>query len=155
MARHLNSVDPDLTAFQRRGGKLILYHGWSDAAIPATNAVNYYDSVIAKMGAKSAGDFVRLYMAPGMEHCTGGAGPNSFGQAGTPNGDRFHNVDAALEAWVEQGTAPDRIMATKYKINNDAKSGVVRTRPLCSWPEVARYGGSGSTDDAANFVCAK
>ena len=155
MARYLNSTNPDLSAFQKRGGKLILYHGWADAAIPAVNAINYYDSVISKMGAKNAGAFVRLYMVPGMEHCGGGAGPNAFGQGGTPNGDRFHSIDAALEAWVEQGTAPDRLIATKYKTGADPKSGVVRTRPLCSWPQVAVYKGSGSTDDADNFVCGK
>jgi feruloyl esterase len=94
-------------------------------------------------------------MVPGMEHCSGGAGPNAFGQGGTPNGDRFHSIDAALEAWVEQGTAPDRLIATKYKINADSKSGVARTRPLCAWPQVAVYKGSRSTEDAANFVCGK
>ena len=155
MARHLNSTNPDLSAFQKRGGRLILYHGWADAAISPVNSINYHDSVISKMGANNAGAFVRLYMAPGMEHCGGGAGPNAFGQGGTPDGDRFHSIDAALEAWVEQGTAPDRIIATKYKTNADPKSGVVRTRPLCPWPQVAKYNGSGSTDDAANFVCGR
>ena len=155
MARHLNATDPDLSAFQKRGGKLILYHGWADAAIPAVNAINYFDSVVSKMGANTAREFSRLYMVPGMEHCGGGAGPNVFGQAGTPNADRFHNIDAALEAWVEQGTAPDRIIATKYKTNSDPKSGMTRTRPLCPWPQIAKYRGSGSTDDEANFVCGK
>ncbi len=155
MARYLNSTSPDLSEFQKRGGKLILYHGWSDAAIPAVNAINYYDSVNSKMGESNAAGFVRLYMVPGMEHCAGGLGPNAFGQGGTPNGDRFHSVDAALEAWVEQGIAPDRIIATKYEVNNDAKSAVVRTRPLCPWPQVAKYKGAGSTDDAASFVCGK
>jgi hypothetical protein len=155
MSSDLNSTNPELSAFHKRGGKLILYHGWADAAIPAANAINYYDSIIAKMGPDNAVAFVRLYMVPGMEHCAGGAGPNAFGQGSTPNGDRFHSIDAALEAWVEQGIAPDRIVATKYKINTDPKSGVLRTRPLCVWPQVAQYKGSGSTDDAANFVCAK
>jgi feruloyl esterase len=155
MARHLNSTNPDLSAFQKRGGKLILYHGWADAAIPAVNAINYFDSVVSKMGANQAGAFLRLYMVPGMEHCSGGAGPNAFGQGGTPDGDPLHSIDAALEAWVEQGTAPDQIIATKYKINTDPKSGVARTRPLCPWPQIAKYKGSGSTDDAANFACGK
>ncbi len=152
MASYLNATNPDLSAFQKRGGKLILYHGWADAAIPAVNAINYYDSVVTKMGATKAAGFVRLYMVPGMEHCGGGAGPNVFGQAGTPNGDRFHSVDAALESWVEQGIAPDRIIATKYQ-SNDQRIGIERTRPLCVWPQVAKYKGSGSTDDAANFEC--
>jgi hypothetical protein len=155
VGRYLNATDPDLTAFQKRGGKLILYHGWADAAIPAVNAIDYYDNVQARMGAANANTFVRLYMVPGMEHCAGGLGPNFFGQFGTPGADRFHSIDAALEAWVEQGTAPDQIIATKFQNNNDPRSGVVRTRPLCVWPQVAKYKGTGSTDEAANFVCAK
>ena len=93
-------------------------------------------------------------MVPGMEHCAGGPGPSSFGQLATPDGDRFHSLDAALEAWVEQGTAPAEIIATKYN-SADPKSGVARTRPLCPWPHVAKYKGTGSTDDAANFACSK
>ena len=155
MARQLNATNPDLSAFQKRGGKLILYHGWTDAAIPAVNAVNYFDSVVTKMGASTSSAFLRLYMVPGMEHCGGGAGPNAFGQGGTPDGDRFHSIDAALEAWVEQGIAPDQLIATKYKTNFNPQSGTVRTRPLCAWPQTAKYKGSGSTDDAANFSCGK
>jgi feruloyl esterase len=141
----LNATDPDLQRFQQRGGKLILYHGWSDAAIPPVNAINYYQSVVAKMGAGNTGPFLRLYMVPGMQHCGGGPGPNSFGQSGVAQGDPLHDVDAALERWVEQGVAPDYVIAT----------GGNRTRPLCPYPEVARWKGSGSTDDAANFTCAK
>ena len=155
MARFLNATEPDLSAFQKRGGKLILYHGWSDAAIPAVSTIKYYESVISKMGAAPSSAFIRLYMVPGMEHCGGGAGPNSFGQGLKTSGDRFHNIDAALEAWVEQGMAPDRIIATKYEINTDAKSPIARTRPLCAWPEVAQYKGSGSSDEAASFLCRK
>ncbi len=155
LAKYLNATDPDLSAFEKRGGKLILYHGWADAAIPAVSTINYYDSVLSKMGASKAEFFLRLYMVPGMEHCGGGAGPNYFGQFGTPNADTFHNIDAALEAWVEQGTAPAEIIATRYRTNTDPHSGVVRTRPLCVWPQVARYKGTGSTDEAANFTCAK
>ncbi|MEO8128988.1 MAG: tannase/feruloyl esterase family alpha/beta hydrolase [Bryobacteraceae bacterium] len=155
MAKHLNAINPDLREFQKRGGKLILYHGWADAAIPAVNAINYYDSVVSKMGGSAANGFVRLYMVPGMEHCGGGAGPNAFGQGITPDGDRLHSIDAALEAWVEQGTAPNQLIATKYKTGADRNSGITRTRPLCAWPQTAQYKGSGSTDDAANFVCGK
>jgi feruloyl esterase len=155
LAQQLNSTDADLNAFEKRGGKLILYHGWSDAAIPATSTIAYYDSVVAKMGAGKAGGFVRLYMVPGMEHCTGGASPSYFGQFGAPSGDRVHNLDAALEAWVEQGTAPAEIVATKFRVPNDPRSGAERTRPLCVWPQVAKYKGTGSTDEAANFVCAR
>jgi feruloyl esterase len=154
MAKFLNATNPDLSGFRKRGGKLILYHGWSDAAIPALNAVNYYESVVAKSGTQ-AESFVRLYMVPGMQHCGGGAGPNVFGQGGVGYGDRLHDIDAALEAWVEQGIAPDRIIATKYKLGMNPESGVVRTRPLCPYPQIARWTGSGSTDEAANFTCVK
>ena len=152
MAPILNSTDPDLSAFRKRGGKLIVYHGWADAAIAPQNAIDYVDSVSAKMGAQDVDGFLRLYMVPGMQHCGGGSGVTSFG-GGTPYGDRFHDVDAALEAWVEQGLAPSQIVATKYKNAADPASGVVRTRPLCPYPAVASWKGSGSTDDAANFAC--
>jgi hypothetical protein len=156
-ARILNATDPDLDAFRKRGGKLILYHGWSDAAIPPQNTIDYYGSVVAKMGGKEVEGFVRLYMVPGMQHCGGGSGTSGFGQMGTPSSssDRLHDVDAALEAWVEQGVAPAQIVATKYKDPADSKSGAVRTRPLCPFPSVASWTGSGSTDNAANFVCAE
>ncbi|HCC59586.1 MAG TPA: tannase/feruloyl esterase family alpha/beta hydrolase [Solibacterales bacterium] len=154
MARYLNATDADLSAFEKRGGKLILYHGWADAAIPALNAINYYDSVVAAVGAPRAGNFVRLYMVPGMEHCGGGDGPADFGQGRTSDADPLHSVNAAIEAWVEHAAAPNHLIATKYR-NDSGTKAVVRTRPLCAWPEVAKYSGSGSTDDAANFTCGK
>jgi hypothetical protein len=155
MAGFLNATDPDLHRFRARGGKLILYHGWSDAAIAAENTVDYYQSVIRKAGAKKAATFVRLFMVPGMQHCGGGAGPNSFGQFSLGSSDPDRDIDAALERWVEQGIAPERIVAVKRKSDLDPKSAVVRSRPLCAYPLIAHYNGSGSTDDAANFVCAK
>jgi len=148
----LAATDPDLKAFKARGGKLILYHGWSDAAIPATDVINYYSSVQKKMGQKDTAEFVRLYMVPGMQHCGGGSGPNVFGQGGVPTGDAQHDVAAALERWVETGTAPNEIIATKYKAGSNPPA-IVRQRPLCPYPQTAVYKGSGSTDDAANFVC--
>jgi feruloyl esterase len=153
MAEFLNSNDPSLKPFRARGGKLILYHGWSDAAIAPVNAINYYESVQKKMGSKDADSFVRLFMVPGMQHCGGGPGPNVFGQsgAGAP-GDADHDIGAALEKWVEGGIAPEKMIATKY-IGEKAESGVLRTRPLCAYPKIARYKGSGSTDDAASFEC--
>jgi feruloyl esterase len=155
-AQILNATDPDLKRFRERGGKLILYHGWSDAAIPGQAVIDYYRSVIAKMGEKETSGFVRLFMAPGVQHCGGGSGPNVFGQ-GSPGveGDPLHDIDAALERWVEQGIAPERIVATKFKTGADPASGVERTRPLCPYPQVARWKGTGSTDDAANFTCVK
>ncbi|HMD50121.1 MAG TPA: tannase/feruloyl esterase family alpha/beta hydrolase [Bryobacteraceae bacterium] len=152
-ARNLNATDPDLKKFKDRGGKLIIYHGWSDAAIPPMSTVIYYQNVVSKMGAKDSAAFVRLFMVPGMQHCGGGPGPNSFGQSAVTGGDPMHDVDAAIQRWVEQGTAPEQIIATKYKGASPA-SGVERTRPLCKYPQVAKYKGSGSTDDAANFSCA-
>jgi feruloyl esterase len=149
----LNATDADLRPFRDRGGKLIIYHGWSDVAIPPVNAINYYQSVVKKMGAQNTAPFLRLYMVPGMQHCGGGPGPNSFGAMGVGAGDPMHDVDAAVERWVEEGVAPDRIIATKYKTGSDPASGVERTRPLCAYPKTAKWKGAGSTDDAANFAC--
>lgn len=144
-AKVLNSTDPNLNAFHKRGGKLILYHGWCDAAIPGQNAVDYYQSVVKTMGAQKVDTFVRLYMVPGMQHCAGGASPNRFGQNAAPQGTPESNIAATLEAWVEQGRSPGPIVATRPG----------RTRPLCPFPATAKYKGTGSTDDAANFNCAQ
>ena len=149
----LNAIDPNLKAFKARGGKLILYHGWSDAALPPVNTINYFQSVVAKMGQRDASSFVRLYMVPGMQHCGGGPGPSNFGSTVTTNqSDAQHDMSVALERWVEEGVAPDQIIASKRQ-GVDPKTPALRTRPLCPYPQVARYKGSGSTDDAANFVC--
>ncbi|MYN65193.1 MAG: tannase/feruloyl esterase family alpha/beta hydrolase [Acidobacteria bacterium] len=137
LATALNAIDPDLSAFKARGGKLISYHGWADALITGHYAVQYYEDVLAAMGGlEQTTDFYRLFMAPGVAHCRGGPGP-----------DRFDAV-AAIERWVEQGEAPDRIIASKV-VNGEVR----RSRPLCVYPRVARYDGSGSIDDAANFAC--
>jgi feruloyl esterase len=149
MGGRLNAVDANLKALRDRGGKLILYHGWSDSALAPLATVDYYQSVVTKMGPKVAAEFVRLYMVPGMQHCGGGPGPDSFGA--TPSGpkeDPQHSMSATLERWVEAGIPPDKIIATKY-----AGKDVVRARPLCPYPQVARYSGTGSTDDAVNFKC--
>jgi hypothetical protein len=153
MASILNATNPNLQQFRERGGKLILYHGWSDAAIPAQNTIDYYENVLKKMGARNAGSFVRLFMVPGMQHCAGGAGPSLFGQFGVARVDSRHNISAALERWVEQGTAPEAIIATKVKNGMNPANGIERTRPLCAYPKVARYKGSGNPEDAANFEC--
>jgi feruloyl esterase len=105
------------------------------------------------MGTKQAGDFMRLYLAPGMAHCGGGPGPDSFGQGSVAPAEPQHSISKSLEEWVEKGAAPKQLIATKYKAGNPPS--VVRTRPLCPYPEVARYRGSGSTDDAASFACAE
>jgi Tannase and feruloyl esterase len=143
MGRMLNATDPDLKTFRKRGGKLLSYHGWNDPALAPVATVNYYQSVLAKMGSKRASDFARLYMAPGVQRCAGGPGPNIFGES----------MLTALQHWVEDGVSPGAIIAMKYKTAGVASSGVVRTRPLCPYPQVARYKGTGSTDEAGNFTC--
>jgi feruloyl esterase len=138
-AGSMQAINPDLSAFKARGGKLLIYHGWNDGgsggAISPVNSLNYLSSVLARMGPKQD-DWLRLFMVPGMAHCGGGPGPNQF------------NAIAALERWRESGTAPDQIVAAR--VNNNR---VEMTRPLCPYPQTAVYKGTGSTNDAGNFVC--
>jgi feruloyl esterase len=131
----LDAVDPDLSRFKARGGKIISYFGWADPALNPLMGINYYESVVARMGPSTA-DFYRLFMVPGMFHCSGGVGTGTF-DAFTP-----------LVEWVEKGLPPASIHAVKLV---DGKP--VRTRPLCPYPEIAKYKGTGSVDDAANFSC--
>jgi hypothetical protein len=153
LAPVLNATDPNLKAFSARGGKLILYHGWNDAALPPMNTINYFGSVVAALGRQRTDSFARLFMAPGMQHCVGGPGPDSFGQTVTrAQSDPQHDLTLALELWVEQGVAPERVIATKRQGANP-EAPALRTRPLCPYPQVARYKGSGSADDAANYNC--
>jgi hypothetical protein len=133
----LDATDTDLSAFQRRGGRIMMYFGWADPQLNPMMGVEYYEKVVERMGS-STGDFFRLFMVPGMFHCRGGVGTDVF-DATTP-----------LVKWVESGAAPDRIAASRV-----VDSKVVRTRPLCAYPQVARYQGSGSIDDAANFTCVR
>ena len=153
-AQALNATDMDLSRFESHGGKLILYHGWNDQAISPLNTIPYYSGVAAAMGKEKTQNFLRLYMVPGMEHCLGGPGANSFGQLGrtTAKGPEY-GVFTALEQWVERGQGPAEVMATKY-VDDRKSKGVKMTRPLCPYPEIAKYKGSGDTNDAANFVCA-
>ncbi|WP_049974492.1 tannase/feruloyl esterase family alpha/beta hydrolase [Azospirillum sp. B4] len=140
----INADSPDLGRFLARGGKLILYHGYGDAAIPPQNTIDYYQRVL-KAGGRAAANGVRLFMVPGMSHCLAGPGPNVFDGV------------AALDAWRRGGTAPERIIATKYDNDLLGFLGVpvkqIRTRPLCPYPKVARWTGSGATDAAENFTC--
>ena len=153
-AAALNATNPDLSAFRARGGKLILYHGWNDPAIPALNTVNYYQDVAAKMGNANTDSFARLYMVPGLQHCGGGPGTDSFGAfVGSPSNDPQHNMLIALENWVEKGTAPSTIIASKFAAG-DRQGAPVMTRPLCPYPQFAQYKGTGDTNSAENFVCA-
>ncbi len=132
----LAATSTDLTAFARRGGRLLVYHGWSDQNIPPRESVRYHDGVVATMGRERAAEVMRLFMVPGMGHCGGGDGPNEF--------DRL----TALEDWREHGKAPDTIVASQIR---DGR--VVRTRPLCVYPRIATYRGSGSVDRAESFAC--
>jgi feruloyl esterase len=150
-AQTFNAASPDLKAFRAHGGKLIIYHGWSDAALPPEGTVNYYESVVSAM--HNANDFMQLYMVPGMQHCAGGPGATSFGQF-TPAGDAQHDIYMALEQWVEKGIAPEKIIATKYANDQNHSQGVSMTRPLCAYPKSAEYKGTDDTNDAANFSCA-
>jgi feruloyl esterase len=129
----LNAVDANLNRLVDHGGKLLIYHGWSDPGIPPSNSVDYYQSVLK--ATKNARDSVRLFMVPGMAHCGGGDGTSSF------------DMVAAVDAWVATKMAPSTIPASK------TGGTIPRTRPLCAYPAVATYKGTGSTDEAANFVC--
>jgi feruloyl esterase len=134
----LATDNPDLTAFRDRGGKLLLWHGWWDQLIYPEGTIDYYERVQKQMGgAENTAKFARLFLAPGVGHCAGGPGPQPTGQ-----------FDAVVR-WVEQGQAPETLTAMR----RDQATGVTRTRPLCQFPRVAKYKGSGSTDDAANFTC--
>lgn len=128
-----NNMNPDLTAFRAHGGKLIQYHGWADPDISPLNSINYYQSVSERIGDPK--NFYRLFLVPGMFHCNGGPGPNTF------------DTLSALEQWAERGSAPDRIVATGGTVKD-------RTRPLCPYPQEAQWKGAGSADRAENFVCA-
>ncbi len=128
---YVDAVNPDLSKFKSSGGKLLLSHGWSDPGITPETTTWYYDSVLNKMG-KNQSDWMRLFMVPGMGHCGGGPGVNTFDSIGT------------LEKWVEKGFAPDTIMGT-------GAQGL--TRPLCPYPQYAEYKGSGDLKDGSNWAC--
>ncbi|MEN3336489.1 MAG: hypothetical protein V7647_165 [Acidobacteriota bacterium] len=139
----LDAVDPDLRPLRRRGAKLLVYHGWSDPDISPLNTIRYYEDVVAAQGKRSRNEgleatraFFRLFMVPGMQHCGDGPGVSQF------------DMLTALEDWVEKGSPPATIPASR-----PLEGGAVRTRPLCLYPDVASYTGRGSTDDAANFIC--
>jgi feruloyl esterase len=134
-SKQADAKNPDLAQFRKRGGKLLVTYGWADPILQPMAGVNYYEQAVAKNG-PSTPEFFRLFMVPGMSHCGGGIGP-----------DRHDPVTAMID-WVEKGKAPDSMVARRVVDNQ-----VARTRPLCPYPQVARYSGQGSIDDAANFSC--
>jgi feruloyl esterase len=134
----LNTAGHNLKPFFARGGKLLLYHGWSDQQNPASTSVGYFNRVVKAVGPGEVGKSIQLYMVPGMNHCQGGVGTDTFDKVGV------------IEEWMAKSSAPARIIASHL---TDGK--VDRTRPLCPYPQVAVYKGVGSTDEAANFSCRK
>jgi feruloyl esterase len=136
LRRFLDAGNADLGAFRAQGGKLILYHGWFDAGVSPLNTIDYYERLDSADGATNVQDYARLFLAPGMAHCSGGIGPDQF------------DTLTALEDWVERGEAPRRIIAEQYEGDS-----LVRSRPLCTYPEVAIYEGTGNTDAAESFSC--
>jgi feruloyl esterase len=131
----IDALTSDLSAFKKHGGKLLLYHGWADPGIAPGNTVNFYSAVLKTMGSEQD-DWMRLFMIPGMLHCSGGEGTDQFAKMAT------------IERWREEGKAPDQIVAEHV-----ANGQVEMTRPLCPYPQVAVYKGAGLTTDAGNFTC--
>jgi feruloyl esterase len=144
LALPLNAGNPDLSAFRAHGGKLILFHGWADPLIAPMSTVHFYQQIIdAAYGDKLAETrrFARLFMIPGMGHCGGGNGPSLV------------DWDSAIEAWVEQGKAPDQLSAVKLAEGGQSQV-VTATRPVCAWPEAARWNGTGKPTEFSSFFCA-
>ena len=140
----VNYINPDLSEFRDRGGKLIITHGWADGFIPAQDSINYYESIEKKVGSRSETQkFVRLFMLPGVDHCYGG-GPG-------PGPDRLNILDA-VTSWVEDNRAPESIIAVKFEGDASVQK-PIRSRPVCPYPQVARWGGFGDINDAKNYEC--
>ena len=153
-----NATDPNLEEFRRLGHKLIYYHGAADPLIPAQNGIDYFESVVAaQKGLERTQGFFRAFLVPGLYHCAGGPGATAIGGTLPPPADQMdadHDVVSAVARWVEKGVAPDKIIATKY-VDNAPANGIALQRPLCAYPRVARYKGSGDMKDASNFECVK
>ena len=135
----MNATSTDLDAFRHRGGKLVLWHGWSDQGLSAQNTVDYYEEVLARD--PEANDYARLFMLLGVMHCGGGEGPSIVDWLGV------------LEDWVERGQAPDRVLAGKPAAPPPGTLRLERERPICAYPRIARYNGSGDPDVAESYSC--
>ena len=150
-----NAADPDLSRFAARGGKLILFHGWSDAAIPAQGTLAYRDAVVRKMGAEKAAAFLRTFMVPGMHHCGGGVGPSEFGQGGPDpdNNNPATSLTSALRAWVEGGPAPEQVIARQTLPPGAPAPKTIRTGLLCAYPQRATLIAGGDPSRAESYMC--
>ena len=154
----LNATDPDLTRFFARGGKLILWHGWSDAALPPLGTIRYLDAVLERMGPR-ARESVRLFMAPGVQHCVGGPGPYMFNPGpAKPDGRPESDMGKALEHWVEKDVAPEQIEAWRPRdlmsaLSGDPDAEIERTGLLCAYPAIASWDGKGDPKSAASYQC--
>lgn len=159
VGKFADAIEPNLSAAKRRGVKIIQYHGWNDQTLQPGNSPAYYERVTAAMGGlANTQDFYRLFMVPGMTHCYFGPGASSFGGVGQqspPTRDALHDIQTALENWVENGVAPNQLIATKYVDDAAQTTAVKLTRLLCPYPSVARYKPSGNPNDAGSFVCTK
>ncbi len=147
----VDNTNPDLGSFRQHGGRIIEYQGEADPIAPVGDTLAYYEAVRARAGSQASMDgFFRLFLAPGMAHCRGGPGPNAFGNQGspTPTLDARHDMMTALDGWVSGGVAPAAIVASTI-----ANGAVTRSRPLCMFPQVARYTGQGDRLDAADWRC--
>ncbi len=153
----LDANTPNLSVFASKGHRLILYQGWDDPAISAQSTINYYNSVVTTLGASSTNSTVRLYMVPGMQHCWGGPGPTNFGAGGPAanvvGNDAQHSIYKALETWVEKRIPPQAII-TSGTVNDTVLGTVQITRPLCAYPLIAKYKGTGDSTTATNWACA-
>ncbi|HUR35737.1 MAG TPA: tannase/feruloyl esterase family alpha/beta hydrolase [Vicinamibacterales bacterium] len=159
VGRFGNATSTDYTAAIRRGVKIIQYHGWNDQTLQPEYSPAYYEQVArANGGVEQTQNFYRLFMVPGMNHCSGGIGASNFGGVGQqipPVRDAAHDLQTALETWVERGTAPRQLIGTKFTDNQAATRTVEYTRPVCLYPEVPGYKGTGDPKDAASFACVR
>jgi Tannase and feruloyl esterase len=159
IGRQGNATSTDYSAAIRRGVKIIQYHGWNDQTLQPEYSPQYYEELVkANGGLEQTQGFYRLFMVPGLNHCSGGIGASNFGGVGQqipPVRDAAHDLQTALENWVERGTAPTQFIGTKFADNQAATRAVQYTRPVCLYPTVARYKGTGDPNDAANFACVR